>query len=91
VLARISAAVIVSAIAFATFPVQAESYQQEKQGHPRIARAIHELREVVKYLEAAPHDFGGAKAAAIASSNQAIKDLQAALAYRQAKDTMKGK
>jgi hypothetical protein len=83
--------IIVGAVAFASLPVLAESYQQEKHAHPRIAKAIHELRDAVKYLEAAPHDFGGAKAAAIASSNQAIRDLQAALAYRQAKDTMKGK
>ncbi len=42
-------------------------------------------------MEAAPHDFGGAKAAAIASSNQAIRDLQEALKYRAAMDTKKGK
>lgn len=30
--------------------------------HPRIAKAILELEDAVKYLEAAPHDFGGHKA-----------------------------
>jgi biopolymer transport protein ExbB/TolQ len=88
---RIAPVLIFSAVALLSLSAQAETYKQERAAHPRIARAIHELREVVKYLEAAPHDFGGAKAAAIASSNQAIKDLQAALKYREAKDTMKGK
>jgi len=89
--ARIPQVLLASALAFACFAAGAETYKEEKAHHPRIAKAISELRETVKYLEAAPDDFGGHKAAAIASSNQAIKDLQEALQYRAAKDTKKGK
>ncbi len=56
--------------------------QNEKAMHPRIAAAIHQLNDAIAYMEAAPHDFGGHKAAAIASSKAAIRDLNLALAYR---------
>ncbi len=56
--------------------------QSEKAMHPRIAAAIHQLNDAIAYMEAAPHDFGGHKAAAIASSRAAIRDLNLALAYR---------
>jgi hypothetical protein len=56
--------------------------QNERAMHPRIAAAIHQLNDAVAYMEAAPHDFGGHKAAAIASSKAAIRDLNLALAYR---------
>ena len=80
-----------SLLAFSSLYAHAVTYQQERQHHPRIAHAIHELKEAIKYMEAAPHDFGGHKAAAIASSKQAITDLQEALKYREAQDTKKGK
>ena len=48
--------------------VQAETVKQEAAEHPRIAKAISELEEAIKYLEAAPHNFGGHKAKAIADS-----------------------
>lgn len=88
---RIAPLVIVGALSLFGTVAHAESYNQEKKSHPRIAKAINELREAVKYMEAAPHDFGGHKAAAIAASNQAIKDLQEALKYREVKDTKRGK
>jgi hypothetical protein len=56
--------------------------QNEKAMHPRIAAAIHQLNDAIAYMDAAPHDFGGHKAAAIASSRAAIRDLNLALAYR---------
>ena len=89
--ARIAPLFLATALSLACFSVHSESYKEEKASHPRIAKAIAELRDAVKYMEAAPHDFGGNKAAAIASSNLAIKDLQEALKYRAAKDTKKGK
>lgn len=58
----------------------------EKTLHPRIAKAIHELRDAINYMEKAPHDFGGHKADAIAASEEAIKQLKMALAYRAKKD-----
>jgi hypothetical protein len=55
---------------------------REAQEHPRIAAAIHELEEAIRYMEAAPHDFGGHKAKAIQASRAAIRQLRQALAYR---------
>jgi len=60
--------------------------QNERAMHPRIAAAIKELREAVNYMEAAPHDFGGHKAAAIRASRAAIEQLNLALAYRAGAD-----
>ncbi len=72
-------------------PAFAEGMKEEKVEHPRIAKAIKELEDAVKYMEAAPHDFGGHKAAAIESSKKAIEELRAALAFRAVQDTKKGK
>jgi hypothetical protein len=63
-----------------------EGVREEAREHPRIAKAIHELEDAIRYMEAAPHDFGGNKAQAIADSKAAIVSLRKALAYRAAKD-----
>ena len=65
--------------------------KSEKAHHPRIAKVIRELQEAIKYLEAAPHDFGGHKAKAIVDSRAAIDQLRLALAYREMKDNAKKK
>ncbi len=62
------------------------SAQNERAMHPRIARAIEALKDSREYRERAPHDFGGHKAAAIRSTDNAIRDLSLALAYRGAAD-----
>jgi hypothetical protein len=62
----------------------------EASEHPRIEKAIHELQDAIEYMEKAPHDFGGNKAAAIRDSKAAIGSLKLALAYR-AKQDNKGK
>ncbi len=62
------------------------SAQNERALHPRIATAINALRDARAYLEAAPHDFGGHKAAAIRSTDAAIRDLNLALQYRARED-----
>ncbi len=67
-----------------------ETMREEGKEHPRIARAIHELEDAIKYMEAAPHDFGGHKAQALADSRAAVRTLREALAYRAAKDNRKG-
>ena len=54
--------------------------------HPRIADAINHLQDAMKYMEAAPHDFGGHKAAAMQASRDAIVQLKMALAYRAKED-----
>ena len=58
------------------------SAQNERAMHPRIAAAITALKDARNYLESAPHDFGGHKDAAIKASDEAIRQLNLALAYR---------
>ena len=76
---------------FTTSVAQAEGRREEAIEHPRIAKAIREMEDAVAYLEAAPHDFGGHKAAAIRDTRAAIEQLRLALAYRAVVDTRKGK
>ena len=83
------ALVIAAGLMFATFGARvmdAQTVRSEAAEHPRIATAIRELEEAVRYLEAAPHDFGGHKAAAIRDSRAAITQLRLALAYRALRD-----
>ena len=54
--------------------------------HPRIGAAISSLQEAIAYMDAAPHDFGGHKAAAIQASRRAVEQLKLALAYRGKED-----
>jgi hypothetical protein len=52
----------------------AQTVRSEAANHPRIAKAIEGLEDAIRYLEAAPHDFGGHKVKAISdkpSSRQA--------------------
>ena len=63
-----------------------QNARTERQMHPRISAAITNLRDAIAYMEAAPHDFGGHKAAAIESSRAAIRDLNLALQYRAKED-----
>ena len=60
--------------------------QNERAMHPRLAAAIVSLRDARAYLNAAPHDFGGHKADAIRSVDNAIRDLNLALRYRARED-----
>jgi hypothetical protein len=64
----------------------AQNVHSEMEHHPRIAKAIHELEDAIAYLEAAPHDFGGHKAAAVRDSRTAIEQLRRAMAYRARDD-----
>jgi hypothetical protein len=72
-------------------PAFAENRRQEAAEHPRIANAIRELEDAIAYMEAAPHDFGGHKAAAIQASRAAVQQLREALAFRAVQDTRRGK
>ena len=82
-----------SAIALLSMPLamsaKAETVAQEANEHPRIAKAIHELEDAIKYMEAAPHDFGGHKAKSIADSKAAVAQLRLALKYRAIQDSKK--
>jgi hypothetical protein len=62
------------------------SAQPERLMHPRIAKAIEALRDARAYMEQAPHDFGGHKADAIRATDEAIRQLNFALAYRARDD-----
>jgi hypothetical protein len=62
------------------------SAQNERAMHPRLAKAIAALRDARDYLERAPHDFGGHKADAIRATDEAIRQLNFALAYRGRED-----
>ena len=64
----------------------AQTVHSEMEHHPRIAKAIRELEDAIAYLEAAPHDFGGHKAAAIRDLRAAIEQLRKAIAYRARDD-----
>lgn len=72
-------------------PAQAETTQEERAAHPRIAQAIDDLEAAIQYMQAAPHDFGGHKANAIQASQHALQQLRQALKYRAVQDTKKGK
>jgi hypothetical protein len=60
--------------------------QPERAMHPRIAAAITALKDARAYLQEAPHDFGGHKAGAIRATDEAIRQLNLALAYRGKED-----
>jgi hypothetical protein len=64
----------------------AQTMRSEWAAHPRIARAIRDLEDALAYMEAAPDNFGGHKAAAMAASREAINQLRASLAFRAYQD-----
>jgi hypothetical protein len=63
---------------------RADERREEWREHPRIVKAVHELEDAIRYMESAPHDFGGHKAAAIAASREAVRQLRDAINYRAA-------
>ena len=64
----------------------AQTMRTEAMTHPRIAAAIRQMEDAIRYMESAPHDFGGHKAAAIQATRAAIEQLRLALAYRARMD-----
>jgi hypothetical protein len=60
--------------------------QNERANHPRIAAAISALRDARDYMQKANHDFGGHKMAAIHATDEAIRQLNFALQYRERRD-----
>jgi hypothetical protein len=53
----------------------------DRERHPHIRRALHELREARRELKEAAHDFGGHRVEAIQAVDVAIKQLEIALRY----------
>jgi hypothetical protein len=64
----------------------AQNIRTEAAAHPRIAQAIHDLEDAIAYMENAPNNFGGHKAAAISASRAALGELRASLAFRAYED-----
>ena len=62
------------------------SAQNERAMHPRIAAAIQALRDARAYMQEAPHDFNGHRVDAIRATDEAIRQLNFALAYRGRED-----
>jgi hypothetical protein len=91
VLTGLFAATLCMAPILTTTPAHAEGIRQEAANHPRIAKAISQIEDAIAYMDAAPHDFGGHKAAAIQASRAAVEQLKLALAFRAAVDTRHGK
>jgi hypothetical protein len=58
------------------------SMHSEEMAHPRLVKAIHQVRAALEELRAAPDDFGGNKAAAIHDTEKAIHSLKKALYFR---------
>jgi hypothetical protein len=79
----ISGLVLGALLSIGSFTLMA---QNERAMHPRIAKAVAALRDAREYLEQAPHDFGGHKADAIRATDNAIRELNMALAYRGKQD-----
>ena len=80
---------VVSAFAigvFATTAFTTIERQNEAKKHPRIEAAIRNMYDALDYMKAAPDDFGGHKAAAMADTRAAITSLKAALGYRFMED-----
>jgi hypothetical protein len=70
----------------APLTANAQTVRSELANHPRIEKAIREMQDAIAYLEAAPHDFGGHKVAAIRDTRAAIEQLRRAMAYRARMD-----
>jgi uncharacterized protein YneF (UPF0154 family) len=87
----LSTAVLLAGMAIAPFTIAQQNAKTELGEHPRIAAAVRELDEAIRYMERAPHDFGGHKAAAIADSRKALEQLRQAMKYRAVQDNVKGK
>ena len=80
---------VIACFSSAMFLVAQHNVKNEEMKHPRIEKAIHQLEDVVDYLEKAPHDFGGYKEQAIIDSRKAIESLKLAMKYRAKKDNKK--
>lgn len=56
---------------------------QPPQQFPRLQAAIAAINDAIEFLDKAPNDFGGHKAAALVACRTAVRQLQAAMNYRR--------
>ena len=80
--AAVLAAFAIGGPSMVAFAAPQLTVQSEEAAHPRLVRAIHEMKDALRELEAAPDDFGGNKAAAIRDTRAAIHSLKKALYFR---------
>jgi hypothetical protein len=64
----------------------AQNVRSELREHPRILQAIRDIEDAIAYMEAAPSNFGGHKAAAIQASREAVRQLREAAEFRAEQD-----
>jgi len=64
---------------------RAFAQQEPAQQFPRLQAAITAINDAVDFMEKAPDDFGGHKAAAIAACRAAVRQLNVAMNYRRAR------
>jgi hypothetical protein len=64
----------------------AQTVRSELRDHPRILQAIRDIEDAIGYMEAAPNNFGGHKAAAIQASREAVRQLREAAEFRAEQD-----
>jgi hypothetical protein len=60
----------------------ADRLAAQQDRFPRLTAAVNALNDAIDFMTRAPDDFGGHKAAAIAASRTAVRQLNAAMAYR---------
>ena len=78
---------VLSSLALGAVPLVASAapeltIQSERAAHPRLDKAVHDMQDALKELQAAPDDFGGNKGSAITDTQAAIHSLKKALYYR---------
>jgi hypothetical protein len=66
----------------------AQTVRGELQEHPRIMQAIRDIEDAIANMEAAPNYFGGHKAAAVAASREAVRQLREAIEFRADKQPL---
>ena len=80
------ACIVTTAVVTTAFVTPQQNEKSEMNEHPRIKKAIHEMEDAIDYMEKAPHDFGGHKAAAIEDTKKAVRQLKLAMEYRAKAD-----
>jgi hypothetical protein len=63
-------------------PAEANMMRAEEQKHPNIDKAVHDIDNALKALNAAPDDFGGHKGQAINDLKASYVSLRKALYFR---------
>ena len=77
----LTAIFVIAAFALGVVLTSAFTTNQHPSEHPRLHKAIEQMEDAISYMQAAPHDFGGHKAQAIADTKAAIASLRAAESY----------